>query len=99
MLELLAKPFDPAGLAPTVMQHAGTLDRDQPALHHGVEHGQEAVDFFGTVDDFDDYGMIVRKWQKVVMLQTSGMAKSQRPTQHCGTGQIVFARSIDNSNK
>jgi hypothetical protein len=45
-------------LVTAVLQHLDFLERDEAAIHHSVEHGQEFIDLLFGIHDFDHQGQI-----------------------------------------
>ena len=47
-----------SGLIVAVLQHLQFLQRDEAAIHHSVKNGQEFIDFFLGIHDFDHQGQV-----------------------------------------
>src|SRR5579864_2724251 len=78
--------------ARSVQQHPHFLHGDQAAPHHRVERGQEVVDLFLAIHDFNDQRKVFGEPQDLSRVQTAGVAESHRPTQDGRAAQMHFAR-------
>ena len=73
------------------MEDLDFFQGDEAAGEHGLEGGQEGVDFFLAVHDFDDEGEIGGEAQDFGGMEAAGLAKTHGAAQDGGTGEMGFA--------
>src|SRR5262245_44153038 len=75
----------------TVLQHLHALERNQSGSHHRVEHRQERVDLFLSIDNLKPHGQVLAKPHHLASRQRTALAKAQRPAQNGRPRQSDFA--------
>lgn len=73
------------------MQHPHFFQGDESTADHFVEGGEEGVDFFLAVHDFDDEWQVHGEAQDFGGVQTAGFAEAHRAAQHGRAGQMRLA--------
>jgi hypothetical protein len=75
------------------MQDFDFFQCHQAAADHFVQHGQEGVDLFLAVHDFDDQRQVHGEPQDFCRVQSAGLAETHRSAQDRGASQMRLARS------
>ena len=80
--------FDFAG---AIVDHADFFHGDQAALHHLIECGEEFLDVFFGVDDFDDERQVHGEAKNLGGVEAAGFAEAHHAAGDGGAGEMEFA--------